>query len=52
MKTESLNAWNVAAIEKAVKDAVANGTLEPRSGKALIEKLNKARRVRLSYESA
>lgn len=44
-KTIRLHAWDIAAIEKAVADAIEEGTLDSGSGRALLEKIRAAKRI-------
>lgn len=50
--TEWLSNWEVMALQKAVEVYFEAGHLEERSGRKLIEKLQNAFHVRISYVGA
>ena len=49
MKTETLTTWDLIAIESAIATMISSGTLNQNSGHVLLEKLNRAKQIRLIY---
>ena len=47
LSTQTLNTWELSAIECAVRDNIAQGHLEEGNGKALLLKLEAADNIRL-----
>lgn len=46
-KSTKLNAWQMAAIEKAIYDAVDRGTIEVESGNSLYHLIANAKTIRV-----
>ena len=50
MTTQTLKAWDVAAIEVSLRKAIDRGEIEAYSGKQLLELIRDAKRIVLKYK--